>query len=142
MNKDAFQNLKEDMSFIDGWEDKYRYIIELGQSLAPLEDIHKTSENKVNGCASQVWLTHKCEGEGKEAVLTFKGESDAHIVQGLLAIAISLFSGVTADKLAQGDSFSYFEALGLSEQISSQRSNGLKSLLAKMQHIATVEANR
>ena len=136
MHEVEFENLKEDLSFIEGWEDRYRYIIELGQALTPLEEEFKIDAFKVEGCASQVWLTHNVEGNGPCAKITFKGASDAHIVQGLMAIAIQLFSGLSAEKIASGNPFTAFEALDLSDHISSQRSNGLKSMLAKMQHIA------
>ena len=128
----TIDQIYDDFEFLDDWEDRYRYVIELGRTLPPLSEADMTEENKVNGCASQVWLTFKSEN-GK---LFFQGDSDAHIVKGLLAILILMNSGKTPEQISSFDAKAAFAKLGLEEHLSAQRANGLASMVAKMQSIA------
>ena len=121
-----------DFEFLDDWEDRYRYIIELGRTLAPLPDSERTAENKVRGCASQVWLsTHVDRQEGRPR-FHFIGDSDALIVRGLVAIVIALFDGKTADEILATDAEAFFGQLDLRAHLTAQRSNGLRALVDRI----------
>jgi cysteine desulfuration protein SufE len=121
-----------DFDFIDDWEERYRYIIELGRALEPLPEADHIDAYKVRGCASQVWLvTHASVVDG-ETILTFQGDSDAHIVRGLVAIVIAIFSGLTADQIIATDPEPLFDQLQLREHITPQRSNGVKSMILRI----------
>ena len=110
----AIEAIRDDFAFLDEWEDRYRYVIELGHALEPLSEAARNDRNKVRGCVSQVWL--ECEpatnGEG-ETILRFRGDSNSHLVRGLIAIAIALFSGRTPDEILNIDALAAFRALGL-----------------------------
>ena len=123
--------LIEDFRSLDDWEDRYRYVIELGKTLPPLQEAERTEANKVRGCASQVWMVSEPSGDG-EKVLRFRGDSDAHIVRGLIAILLALYSGRPAREILAGDPEAVFDEIGLREHLSSQRSNGLSSMLARI----------
>ena len=124
----AFTDIAENLSYLDDWEDRYKYIIELGQALPPLSDDEKNAANKVNGCVSQVWLVSERDG----ANLTYRGESDAMIVRGLAAILIALYSGRPAKEIAETDAIALFDELGLREHLSTQRSNGLVAMVNRI----------
>jgi len=124
----AFQDIAENLSYLDDWEDRYRYIIELGQALPPLDDAEKNAESRVHGCVSQVWLVSNHE----RANLVFRGESDAMIVRGLAAILIALYSGRPASEIADIDAIQLFDDLHLREHLTSQRSNGLVSMVQRI----------
>lgn len=123
----------DNFSLLDEWDDRYRYVIELGRALAPLADAARSEANKVQGCASQVWLatTVKPNGAGGP-VLTFVGDSDAHIVRGLIAILLAIHSGKTAGQILSTDAISVFERLGLREHLTPQRSNGFRSMVERI----------
>ena len=123
--------LVEDFGFLDDWEDRYRYVIELGKTLPELTPAEHNDINKVRGCASQVWLVSKVVGNG-EPRLIFRGDSDAHIVRGLIAILLSLYSGRSAREIVATDPEAVFARIGLREHLTSQRSNGLSSMLARI----------
>jgi cysteine desulfuration protein SufE len=125
--------LAEEFDFLGDWEERYRYVIELGRELAPITDAERTDANKVRGCASQVWLVTEPQADG---TLVFRGDSDAHIVSGLIAILMRLYSGRQAADIAAFDAKAAMERLGLAEALSSQRSNGLKAMVARIQHDA------
>lgn len=128
----AFDEIAENLSFLDDWEDRYRYIIELGQGLAPLATEERNAANKVHGCASQVWLvTEHTPGDGK-VVLTFRGDSDAMIVKGLVAIVLALYSGRAAADIAATDALPILDSIGLREHLSTQRSNGLAAMVVRL----------
>jgi len=118
----------ENFSFLDDWEDRYGYLIELGNALTAVTEDEMSDANKVQGCVSQVWLVSTYD-QGK---LYFRGTSDAHIVRGLVAVALSIFSGKTPEEVAQLDEQQTFHAIGLAEHLTPQRSNGLKSLVGKI----------
>jgi len=123
----------ENFALLDEWDDRYRYVIELGRMLAPLPETARTEANKVQGCASQVWLATSARPNGQSGpVLTFIGDSDAHIVRGLIAILFTLYSGKTAREILNADALALFERLGLREHLTPQRSNGFRSMVDRI----------
>jgi cysteine desulfuration protein SufE len=126
--------LQSDFELLDDWEDRYRYIIELGRTLAPFPEVLRTEATKVRGCASQVWLvSEKRPAEnGGGPVLYFQGDSDAHIVRGLIAILFTLYHGKSAREILDIEPGTVFEALGLKEHLTPQRSNGLASMVERI----------
>src|SRR5215510_8964185 len=104
----SLDQIIDDFSFLDDWEDRYRYVIELGKSLPDLPESKRTSENKVQGCASQVWLVTHLSGDPDDPIMTFEGDSDAHIVRGLVAIVLATYSGKHASEIAALDAFDVF----------------------------------
>jgi cysteine desulfuration protein SufE len=126
-------DIRSDFSVLDDWEDRYRYVIELGRGLRPLPDPLRTDANKVRGCASQVWLATAIEPQGRGAPrLTFEADSDAHIVRGLIAILLSIYDGHAADEILAINADPIFAELGLKEHLTPQRSNGLASMVARI----------
>ena len=123
-----------DFEILDSWDDRYRYIIELGRKLAPLPEAARNESNKVQGCASQVWLVSNAQPakNGGSPILEFLGDSDAHIVKGLIAILFSLYSGQAAKKILDTDAVALFERLGLREHLTPQRSNGFRSMVDRI----------
>lgn len=132
MSAHLFDEIAENLNFLDDWEDRYRYLIELGDTLAPINDGERNEINKVRGCASQVWLITDVDRENGENRLSFRGCSDAMIVKGLVAVLISLFSGKTAAEIAATDAISIFDGLGLKEHLTSQRANGLVAMVERI----------
>lgn len=123
----------ENFSLLDEWEDRYRYVIELGRSLAPLDERDRRDANKVQGCASQVWLATTVRPNGREGpVLSFTGDSDAHIVRGLIAILLTVYSDKHAREILATDAVAVFERLGLREHLTPQRSNGFRSMVERI----------
>ena len=123
--------IRDDFAFLDDWEDRYRYVIELGRTLPELTPAEHNDINKVRGCASQVWLVSKVVGNGEKRLI-FRGDSDAHIVRGLIAILLSLYSGRSAREIVGTDPEAVFARIGLRDHLTSQRSNGLSSMLARI----------
>lgn len=134
---DVLAELVEEFDFLGDWEERYRHVIELGRELDPLSDTERTDANKVRGCASQVWLVTASDPEGK---LTFRGDSDAHIVRGLIAVLLRLYDGRAPAEILTFDAKAAFEALGLSGALSTQRSNGLASMVARIRRDAEAAA--
>jgi cysteine desulfuration protein SufE len=127
----------ENFNYLDEWEDRYRYLIELGRGLEPLDDDAHSDSNKVRGCASQVWLeTRIATDPSGSPVLHLKGDSDAHIVRGLVALLLALYSGQTASRILAIDAQGLFEALGLSTHLTPQRSNGVRSMVERIKYDA------
>ncbi len=126
------EELVDNFSFLDDWEDRYRYLIELGRELRPLDDSERTPATKVRGCASQVWLISHAKGQGPDAILDFRGDSDAHIVRGLIAVLFTLYSGKAARDILATDERAVFVRLGLNDHLTPQRSNGLASMVARI----------
>jgi cysteine desulfuration protein SufE len=125
--------IEDNFALLDQWDDRYRYVIELGKTLPPLPDADHVEANKVQGCASQVWLiTHKKPNGVAGPVLTFEGDSDAHIVRGLVAILFALYSGKPAREILDTDAIAVFDRLGLRENLTPQRSNGLRSMIERI----------
>jgi cysteine desulfuration protein SufE len=129
----AFDDILEDFELLDDWEDRYRYVIELGRKLPPLAEDERTQENKVQGCASQVWLATHADGSPTDRPrLVFHGDSDAHIVRGLIAILFSLYSGKPADEILKIDPDEMLTKLHLTEHLTPQRSNGLSAMVRRI----------
>src|ERR1700754_4334380 len=128
----SLDEIIDDFSFLDDWEDRYRYVIELGKALPELPEEQRTLENKVQGCASQVWLVTHTDGDAADPIMTFEGESDAHIVRGLVAIVLATYSGKHASEISALDAFGVFGKIGLVEHLSSQRANGLRSMVNRI----------
>uniref|UniRef100_UPI00261887CE SufE family protein n=1 Tax=uncultured Boseongicola sp. TaxID=1648499 RepID=UPI00261887CE len=123
MATDAFEDIAETFEFLEDWEDRYRHVIDMGKAMPPLEDAFRVPATKVDGCASQVWLLPEIEGAGPDAVFRFRGESDAMIVQGLIAVLHALYEGLTVSDVLKVDAAGELGRLGLNDHLSAQRSN-------------------
>ena len=129
----SIEEIIDNFGLLDEWDDRYRYLIELGRSLTPLPEAARNESNKVQGCASQVWLSTIVRPNGPEGpVLNFEGDSDAHIVRGLIAILFALYSGKHAREILSLDAIKVFEQLGLREHLTPQRSNGFRSMVERI----------
>jgi cysteine desulfuration protein SufE len=128
----AFETIAEDMAFLDDWEDRYRYVIELGKAMPAMPEALKTPATKVDGCASQVWIATRRDGDG----LDFDGDSDAMIVRGLIAVLRALYAGRRPADILSTDAQAAFARLGLDQALSSQRSNGLRAMVARLREAA------
>ncbi|MAM09543.1 MAG: cysteine desulfuration protein SufE [Rhizobiaceae bacterium] len=135
MMSDKLNQIIDDFSFLDDWEDRYRYVIELGKALPDLPEDEKIEDNRVHGCASQVWLVSKA-GEGSDPVMEFRGDSDAFIVRGLVSIVLTVYSGHTASEIAKTDAIETFRKIGLVDHLSAQRANGLNAMVTKIRETA------
>ncbi|QND52377.1 SufE family protein [Phyllobacterium sp. 628] len=124
-----------DFDFLDDWEDRYRYVIDLGRELKPYPDTARDAAHKVNGCVSQVWLKGTL-GDGADPMIEFVGDSDAHIVRGLVAIMMVLYSGKKASEILAVDPEAILKKLGLVENLTPQRSNGLRSMIGRIRNEA------
>jgi cysteine desulfuration protein SufE len=127
-----FEDIVDDFEFLDDWEDRYRYVIELGKSMDPLDDVFRVDANKVHGCASQVWLQSYIE----DGVYRFDGDSDALIVRGLIAVLRALYNGVPTQQIAAIDAPAELARLGLNDHLSAQRSNGVRSMVERIRSVA------
>ncbi len=136
MASEAFEEIADTFEFLDDWEDRYRHVIELGKELPPLDDAVKVPATKVEGCASQVWLLPRIDGTGPQARFAFEGESDAMIVQGLIAILHALYSGLSVTEVTATDAEAELARLGLNDHLSAQRSNGLRAMVERIQSVA------
>ena len=125
----ALDDLNAEFELLGDWEQRYRHVIDLGRGLEPLSPAERTEANKVRGCASQVWLITEPQGDGG---LKFRGDSDAHIVRGLIAILFAVYSGKPAQHILDVDALALFDRLGLREHLTPQRSNGLKSMVGRI----------
>jgi len=133
----AIDEIIGNFELMDEWDDRYRYIIELGRSLPDLPEQARTDTNKVQGCASQVWMQTQVKPDGAGGpVLVFIGDSDAHIVKGLIAILLALYSGQTAKEILSRDAAALFTQLGLGEHLTPQRSNGFRSMVERIRRDA------
>lgn len=132
----TLDEITETFELLDDWEDRYRYVIELGRALPPFPEEERTDANLVPGCTSRVWLVCRTSGSPADPVLTFLGDSDAHIVRGLVAILLTLYSGHTAREILVLDTEAVFGRLGLRAHITPQRSNGLTSMVARIRREA------
>lgn len=128
----TLSDIRSDFAVLDDWEDRYRYVIELGRGLSPLPEALRTDANKVRGCASQVWLATHVKPDGGIPKLTFEGDSDAHIVRGLIAILFAIYDQRSADEILETSADPIFAELGLKEHLTPQRSNGLASMAARI----------
>jgi cysteine desulfuration protein SufE len=129
----VINEIVENFALLDEWDDRYRYVIELGRTLPPLAESGHIDDNKVQGCASQVWLITHVKANGSAGpILIFEGDSDAHIVRGLIAILFALYSGKSAREILAIDALALFDRIGLRENLTPQRSNGLRSMVERI----------
>jgi cysteine desulfuration protein SufE len=129
----TIDEIVENFALLEEWDDRYRYVIELGRTLAPLPENEHIDANKVQGCASQVWLVTNVKPDGSAGpILTFEGDSDAHIVRGLIAILFALYSGKAARDIIATDAIALFDRIGLRENLTPQRSNGLRAMVERI----------
>lgn len=131
---DNFQNITDDFSYLDGWEEKYKYVIELGQQLPKFDDVYKVDAYKVKGCTSQVWLKINIDEQDN---VTITGDSDAHIVKGLVAILIAYYSDNERAEIAANDATKLFSKIGLADQLTPQRAGGLGAMINRIMRTAT-----
>ena len=136
MAQPAFEEIAETFEFLDDWEDRYRHVIDMGRAMDPLEDALRVPATKVDGCASQVWIAPAWDGQGAEARFRFQGDSDAMIVRGLIAILHALYDGLPAGEVLRVDAGGEMARLGLQDHLSSQRSNGLRAMVARVRDLA------
>ena len=130
----SIDEIIENFELLDEWDDRYRYLIELGRALPELPEAARTESNKVRGCASQVWVKTDLQADGVAGpLLNFAGDSDAHIVRGLIAILFALYSGKPARDIVSTDAGALFEQLGLREHLTPQRSNGFRAMVDRIQ---------
>jgi len=129
----TIDDIRENFELLDDWDDRYRYVIELGRTLDPMPQAEHSAANKVQGCASQVWLSKRIERNGPgEPVLKYRGDSDAHIVRGLIAILLTLYSGHTPQQILSTDAVAVFDEFGFREHLTPQRSNGLRAMVDRI----------
>ena len=129
----TINEMRENFELLDEWDDRYRYVIELGRTLAPMPEAEHSAANKVQGCASQVWLAKQLDrSHGSEPLLNYLGDSDAHIVRGLIAILLTLYSGHTPQQILATDAIALFNEFGFREHLTPQRSNGLRSMVERI----------
>ena len=137
MQQTPIDEIIENFDLLEDWDDRYRYLIELGRSLPPLPEEARNDINKVRGCASQVWLDTSVKRNGNSGpTLTFVGDSDAHIVRGLIAVLFALYSGKNAKDILATDAVALFEQLGLRDHLTPQRSNGFRSMVERIRRDA------
>ena len=136
MAQPAFEEIADTFEFLDDWEDRYRHVIDMGRAMPPLEEALRVPATKVDGCASQVWLVPQIEGDGPGAVFSFRGESDAMIVRGLIAVLKALYSGLSVAEVLKVDAGGELARLGLNDHLSSQRSNGLRAMVERIRLLA------
>ena len=132
----TIDEIRDNFELLEEWDDRYRYVIELGRTLEPMPEAEHSPENKVNGCVSQVWLSKKLERNGDGAVLKYLGDSDAHIVRGLIAILLTLYSGRTPQEVLATDAINVFDEFGFREHLTPQRSTGLRSMVERIRNDA------
>ncbi|MEM8822470.1 MAG: SufE family protein [Pseudomonadota bacterium] len=140
MAQQRFEDLVDTFEFLEDWEDRYRHVIDMGRAFPPLDDALKVPATKVDGCASQVWLHPRVEGQGPDATFDFAGESDAMIVRGLIAVLHDLYAGLPVAEVPDVDAATELGRLGLDEHLSSQRSNGLRAMVKRIRDVAAMEA--
>ncbi len=136
----SITDIEENFALLEDWDDRYRYVIELGRQLPAMAETDRSDGNKVQGCTSQVWLAVRIEGAGEDAILGFSGDSDAHIVRGLVAILLAMVSGKTAKTILSADPIALFGRLGLREHLTPQRSNGFRSMVDRIRRDAEAAA--
>jgi cysteine desulfuration protein SufE len=136
MAQARFEDIAETFAFLDDWEERYRHVIELGRAMPAMPEALKVEATRVHGCASQVWIAPRLEGQGPQAVLHFAGDSDALIVRGLIAVLHALYDGLAVSEAAKVDATAEMARLGLESNLSAQRSNGLKSMIRRLRAVA------
>ena len=137
MAQEAFEDIVETFEFLEDWEDRYRHVIDMGKAMPPLDEAFRVPATKVEGCASQVWLVPEIDDAGEGAVFRFRGESDAMIVRGLIAILLALYDGLKVGDVLNVDASSELARLGLNDHLSAQRSNGLSAMVQRIRDLAS-----
>lgn len=140
MAEAEFEDIAETFELLEDWEERYRYVIELGREMDPLPENLRVPATKVEGCASQVWIVPEIDGDGRKAIFRFRGDSDAMIVRGLIAILRALYGGRTLDEITALDAPAALTRLGLHDHLSSQRSNGLRAMVGRIRDLAAAGA--
>ena len=128
----TIDEIRDNFALLEEWDDRYRYVIELGRMLDPLPEAEHSPHNKVQGCVSQVWLSKNIDRSKGEPRLNYRGDSDAHIVRGLIAILLTLYSGHTPKQILTTDALKVFNEFGFREHLTPQRSNGLRSMVERI----------
>jgi cysteine desulfuration protein SufE len=129
----TIDEIRDNFALLEEWDDRYRYVIELGRTLEPMPEAEHSAANKVQGCVSQVWLSKRVDRSGGQApVLKYRGDSDAHIVRGLIAILLTLYSGRTPQEILATDATSVFDEFGFRDHLTPQRSNGLRAMVERI----------
>ena len=129
----TIDEIRDNFALLDDWDDRYRYVIELGRTLDPMPEAEHSAANKVQGCASQVWLSKQIDrSDAGEPLLKYLGDSDAHIVRGLIAILLTLYSGHTPQQILATDAIAVFDEFGFREHLTPQRSNGLRAMVERI----------
>lgn len=136
----SLETIQSDFELLDDWEDRYRYIIDLGRELTPLSEAEKNDKTKVPGCVSQVWLVTSHVNE-INPIVEFKGESDAHIVRGLVALVLAIYADKHASQIIEIDAMAILRSLGLDQHLSPQRSNGLRAMIERIRQDAARALN-
>ncbi len=136
MAQPAFEEIADTFEFLDDWEDRYRHVIDLGRAMVPLEDAFRVPATKVDGCASQVWIVPEIAGSGEGAVFRFRGDSDAMIVRGLIAVLHALYCDLSVREVLAVDAGGELARLGLNDHLSAQRSNGLRAMVERIRLLA------
>lgn len=142
MAQEDFEEIAETFEFLDDWEERYRHVIELGRALQPMDEALKVPANKVEGCASQVWLFARIDGDGAQARFGFLGDSDAMIVRGLIAVLHALYAGRAIGDIEAIDARAQLARLGLDSHLSSQRSNGVRAMIERIRLVAAAHLGR
>ena len=133
----TIDDIRDNFELLEDWDDRYRYVIELGRTLEPMPDADHSAENKVNGCTSQVWLSRRIDRNADgDVVLRYLGDSDAHIVRGLIAILLTLYGNHTPRQILATDALAVFDELGFREHLTPQRSNGLRAMVERIRNDA------
>ena len=128
----TIDEIRDNFALLDDWDDRYRYVIELGRMLKAMPEAEHSAANKVQGCASQVWLSKQIARGDGEPLLNYLGDSDAHIVRGLIAILLTLYSGHTPQQILATNAISVFDEFGFREHLTPQRSNGLRAMVERI----------
>jgi cysteine desulfuration protein SufE len=128
----TIDEIRDNFALLEDWDDRYRYVIELGRELRPMPEAEHSPSNKVQGCVSQVWLSKQIDRAGNEPVLSYLGDSDAHIVRGLIAILLTLYSGHTPRQILSADALAVFDEFGFRDHLTPQRSNGLRAMVERI----------
>jgi cysteine desulfuration protein SufE len=129
----TIDEIRENFELLEDWDDRYRYVIELGRTLEPMPEAEHSAANKVQGCVSQVWLSRRLErNESGEVLLKYRGDSDAHIVRGLIAILLTLYSGQAPRNILATDAIAVFDEFGFRQHLTPQRSNGLRAMVERI----------
>src|ERR1700741_5211735 len=128
----TIDDIRDNFALLEDWDDRYRYVIELGRTLEPMPEAEHSPENTVQGCVSQVWLSKKMGRDSNGPVLKYLGDSDAHIVRGLIAILLTLYSGRTPQEILATDATGVFDEFGFRDHLTPQRSNGLRAMVERI----------